>query len=73
MSGCMQNKQQNKSHQITYSGNSLLKAKTPGFNVLERLFTSQLRLSNLSSNLDICSPNLLRRCILTVYYNLRLV
>lgn len=48
MSGCMQNKQQNKSHQITNSGNSLLKAKTPGFNVLERLFTcaSQLRSSN---------------------------
>lgn len=70
----MQNKQQNKSHQITYSGNSLLKAKTPGFNVLEKLlFTSQLRSSNLSSNLNICSPNLLRRCILTVYYILRLV
>lgn len=62
MSRCMQNKQQNKSHQITYSGNSLLKAKTPGFNVLKRLFTSasQSKSSNLSLNLNICSPNLLR-------------
>lgn len=33
----MQNEQQSKSYQITYSDNSLLKAKTPGFNVLERL------------------------------------